>query len=224
MYDNIRRFRWQKAGEDSAADLLRECGQKLTDRALWTRFQDRFQGLIFLYLLRALNLRGIHEDTTDVVPDLAQEVYLRLVQHDGRILRTFRGATEFSVMAFLARISSSVVLDHLRAATSEKRRAQVVPLDSARMAEVNEPSSRASTELNSTPLSAILSWIDIERIVEGDPDRKNARRNALIFKLHYIDGFDSAEIARFPGFDLTQSGVETVLARLRKRIQNEPEI
>ena len=76
-----------------------------------------------------------------------------------------------------------------------------------------------SPEFDSNALSSILSWIDIERIVEGDPDRKSARRNALIFKLHYIDGFEAGEIARFPGFDLSKSGVETILARLRKRIQ-----
>src|SRR5215469_9392764 len=97
--DNIRRFRWQKASETSAADLLRECGEKLTDRTLWTQFQERFQGLIFLYLMRALRLQRIREDAADIVPDLAQEVYLRLVQYDGRILRGFRGTTEFSVRA-----------------------------------------------------------------------------------------------------------------------------
>src|SRR5438067_13301005 len=122
MQDNIRRFRWQKAGDASAADLLRECGERLTDRVLWTKFQERFQGLIFLYLMRALRLRRIQDDVSDVVPDLAQEVYVRLVQHDGRILRSFRGATEFSVMAFLARVSFSVVQDHQRQITSEKRR------------------------------------------------------------------------------------------------------
>jgi DNA-directed RNA polymerase specialized sigma24 family protein len=190
----------------------------LTDRALWNRFQERFQGLIFLYLFRALHLRGIHEDTTGIVPDLAQEVYLRLVQHDGRNLRTFRGTTDFSAMAFLARISTSVVFDYLRAAASDKRHVQVVPLDRAREAERNDSASD-STEFEPGQLSSILSWIDIERIVEGDPDRKNARRNALIFKLHYIDGFQCGEIARFPGFELTKSGVETILARLRKRIQ-----
>src|SRR3974390_3299753 len=127
MQDNIRRFRWQKTGEASGADLLRECGEKLTDRALWSKFQQRFQGLIFLYLMRTMHLSRIHDDAADVVPDLAQEVYLRLVQHDGRILRGFRGTTEFSVMAFLARISASVVYDHQRAAATDKRRAQVVP-------------------------------------------------------------------------------------------------
>src|SRR5438477_9305503 len=135
MVDNVRRFRWKKAGETSAADLVRECGEKLTDRALWTQFQERFQGLIFKYLMRALRLNRIQDDAADLVPDLAQEVYLRLVQYDGRILRSFRGTTEFSVMAFLSRISLSVVQDHQRAANSEKRRGQVVPIESVRAAE-----------------------------------------------------------------------------------------
>jgi DNA-directed RNA polymerase specialized sigma24 family protein len=219
MQDNIRRFRWQKTGETSAAELLRECGERLTDRALWTKFQERFQGLIFLYLMRALRLRRIHDDATDVVPDLAQEVYLRLVQHDGRILRAFRGTTEFSVMAFLARISSSVVQDHHRHKATEKRSAQILPMESAKAAELGGMLSPDTAEFDSNKLGAILSWIDVERIVEGDPDRKNARRNALIFKLHYIDGFESGEIAQFPGFDLTKAGVDTILTRLRKRIQ-----
>ena len=218
MPDTHGRFRWQKAGDTPAADLLRECGERLTDRVLWTRFQERFQGLIFLYLMRALRFRRIQDDMSDIVPDLAQEVYLRLVQHAGRILRSFRGTTEFSVMAFLARVSSSVVQDYQRQITSEKRRAQVIPIESARGGEVVARSVE-SPEFDSNALSSILSWIDIERIVEGDPDRKNARRNALIFKLHYIDGFEAGEIARFPGFELTKSGVETILARLRKRIQ-----
>jgi DNA-directed RNA polymerase specialized sigma24 family protein len=219
MQENIRRFPWQKAGETSTADLLRVCGEKLTDRTLWAKFHERFQGLIFLYLMRAMRLRRIEEDAADVVPDLAQEVYLRLVQHDGRILRGFRGTTEFSVMAFLARISSSVVQDYQRGISSDKRRGQVVPIETARAAELGGLATSESPEFDSSQLAAILSWIDVERIVEGDPDKKNARRNALIFKLHYIDGFESGEIAKFPGFELTKSGVETILARLRKRIQ-----
>jgi DNA-directed RNA polymerase specialized sigma24 family protein len=219
MQDNIRRFRWKKDVETSAADLLRECGEKLTDRALWEKFQERFQGLIFLYLMRAMRLRRIQDDAADVVPDLAQEVYLRLVQHDGRILRGFRGTTEFAVMAFLARISSSVVLDYQRAAGTVKRRGQVVPIEAARSVELGGGMLAEPPEFDSSQLSSILAWIDVERIVEGDTDRKNARRNALIFKLHYIDGFQSGEISRFPGFELTKSGVETILARLRKRIQ-----
>src|SRR5436853_4798003 len=136
MQENVGRFRWHNQGETPAADLLRECGQKLTDRILWTKFQERFQGLIFLYLMRALKIRRIQDDVSGIVPDLAQEVYVRLVQNDGRILRSFRGTTEFSVMAFLARISSSVFQDYLRQESSDKRRAQVIPIDTAKNAEL----------------------------------------------------------------------------------------
>src|SRR3989442_13078999 len=114
MQENVGRFRWQKSGETPAADLLRECGEKLTDRILWTKFQERFQGLIFLYLMRALRLRRIQDDVSGIVPDLAQDVYMRLVQNEGWILRSFRGTTDVSVMAFLARLSSSVVQDYLQ--------------------------------------------------------------------------------------------------------------
>src|SRR5678815_3325846 len=86
MPDNVRRFRWKKSGEMSAADLVRECGEKLTDRELWRQFEERFQGLIFMYVMRSLRLRYIQDDIADIVPDLAQEVYLKLVQHEGRAL------------------------------------------------------------------------------------------------------------------------------------------
>src|ERR1051326_6232317 len=109
MPDNVRRFRWFGSSEKSAPDLVRECGKKLTDRELWDQFRERFQGLIFTYVMRALRLQMIQDDVADIVPDLAQEVYLKLVQHDGRVLRSFKGTTEFSVRAFLAKISASVV-------------------------------------------------------------------------------------------------------------------
>src|SRR5436190_21252713 len=160
MTDTVRRFRWHKAGEGSAADLLRECGQKLTDRTLWAKFQERSQGLIFLYLLRALRFRSIQEDAAGIVPDLAQEVYMKLVQHDGRILRSFRGETEFSVMAFLAKIAANVVQDYHRHSGREKRRGQVISIDAVKAAEFGERGVRESPEFDSNALSSILSWTD----------------------------------------------------------------
>jgi len=218
--DESSRFQWRETGDDPpAADLLRECGQKLTNRAIWTKFQNRFQGLIFLYLMRALRFRSIEEDVSGIVPDLAQEVYIRLVRRDGQALRSFRGTTEFSVMAFLTRLCANVVSDHFQSQAKLKRKAQVISIEDARAKEMKGDAVSRPTELDTSSLSSILTWIDIERVVEGDSDQKNARRNALIFKLHHIDGFSAAEIARFAGFELTRGGVETVLTRLRKRIQ-----
>jgi hypothetical protein len=92
--DESSRFQWRETADDPpAADLLRECGQKLTNRAIWTKFQSRFQGLIFLYLMRALHYERIQEDVSGIVPDLAQEVYIHLVRRDGHALRSFRRRT-----------------------------------------------------------------------------------------------------------------------------------
>ncbi len=219
MDESPGRFRWSGDGDTSAADLLRECGEKLTDRAIWEKFQRRFQELIFLYLLRALRYQSMREDVGGIVPDLAQEVYIRLVRRDGHALRSFRGTTEFSVMAFLARLSSNVVSDHFQSQSKLRRKAQVISIDEARAKEAKDGAIAGASELDTSSLSSILAWIDIERVVEGDSDSKNARRNALIFKLHHIDGLSAVEISQFPGFELTRGGVETVLARLRKRIQ-----
>jgi RNA polymerase sigma-70 factor (ECF subfamily) len=215
----LSKFRWKRAGEMSAPDLVRECGERLTDRELWRQFQERFQGLIFIYVMRSLRLRLIQEDVTGIVPDLAQEVYVKLVQHDGRVLRSFKGSSEFSVRAFLAKISASVVHDYQRRATTEKRSAQVIPIDYARAAESNRKNTADAPQVDFSQLGSILSLIDVERIVESDVDQKNARRNALIFQLHYINGLECAEIASFPVFGLTASGVQAILARLRKRMQ-----
>jgi len=213
--DNSVRFRWHGSSEISSSDLLRDCGQKLTDRALWAMFQERFQRSIFKYLLRALHFHSRNSDVRELVADLGQEVYVRLVRNNGNMLRSFRGETDLSVMAFLGRICTSVVADHLRREGTDKRFGDnVVSLEDAK--EMIEASRQKRDDLD---MGSILSWIDIEKIVDGDPDHKNAQRNALIFKLHYIDGLTTEEIAGYPGFDLSGSGVETVLVRLRKRIK-----
>src|SRR5437667_9879337 len=116
-------------------------------------------------------------------------------------------------------MSSAELTDYERHLATEKRGTPVVPNESIKAGEQTGSRSAGAAEFDSNAIGSSLSWIEVERIVEGDPDRKNARRNALIFKLHYIDGFQAGEIARFPGFELTKSGVESILARMRKRIQ-----
>ena len=218
MSEKPRKSRWKTSDGVDASELVRECGEKLTDPELWPKFQQRFQGLIFTYIMRSLRLRFIRDDVEGIVPDLAQEVYLKLLQNDGRILRSFKGTTEFSVRAFLTRISASVVLDYQRRTMSNKRSAQIIPIDSARV-ELDRKKTVDTQDTAPSQFDSILSWIDIERVVQGEPDQKNAQRNALIFQLHYINGLESGEIARFPGFGLTDSGVQAILARLRKKIQ-----
>ena len=68
-------------------------------------------------------------------------------------------------------------------------------------------------------MTAILSWIDVQRLIESEPDRKNATRNVLIFKLHHIEGLTMREISQYPGFDLTESAIEKILRNLRAQLR-----
>jgi DNA-directed RNA polymerase specialized sigma24 family protein len=206
MKDRPVRFPSPVIGALAPPDLLRECGRKLTDRDLWTRFQERFAGPIFKFVLRTLYECNRREDVSELVADLAQEVHVRLVQNNGQMLQSFRGETELSA-----------VRDHIRREKAGKRFLPgVISLDEAR-----DTVDTLKHRGDALDVQSILSWIDVERIVSTDPDRKNAQRNALIFKLHYIDGFSCAEIAEFPGFDLAASGIEAVVQKVRKRITNE---
>jgi len=206
---------WYKTGNGiSAAELLRACGEKLTDRELWQKFHDRFQKPIFLYVLRTLREQHASEILTYPAADIAQDVYMRMIQNDGRLLRSFRGNTDRSVMAFLARIAMNVVTDFYRHKQAEKRQSgQVVSFEDARKVEGERGNF---TQLD---IVSVLSWIDVERLVAMEPDLKKAARNVLILKLHYLEGFTIEEIAEYPGFDLTLSGVNMVLQRLKARLQ-----
>ena len=170
-----------------------------------------------MYLLRGLRRRSPAEDSLDVSNDLAQDVFMRLVQNNGRMLRSFKGTTDFSVMAFLARVCVSAIGDHQRYQNAGKRQAgEVISIEEARAAA--RPLPGEASELD---IAAILSLIDVERLVDADTDRKHATRNVLIFKLRYIDGFTPGEIAQFPGFNLTESGIEVVLQKLKARLQRK---
>ncbi len=209
------RFRWRGSAEISSAELLRQCGQRLGDSKLWELFQQRFRRLIFLYILRALQHHSKRDDVQELAADLAQEVYLRLVRKNGSMLREFRGESDFSVTAFLGRICASVVSDHFRQQEGTFRRfvENVIPIEQAR-----EAIESFKQDRDGFNVGAILSWIDVQRVIDSDPDQKNAQRNALIFKLFYIDGLTAEEIAASPGFDISESGVHGVLLRIRRRI------
>ena len=213
MEDSVR-FRWRGSSEISSAELVRQCGHKLADRDLWELFAQRFHKLIFLYLMRTLKFHSKRGDVTELIPELAQEVYLRLCRNKGSMLRGFRGETDFSVAAFLARTSASVTIDYLRRDESLKRSGNVVSIE-----EVREQVESSRSEYDELNVDAMLKWIDVEKLAANDPDQKNAQRNAIIFKLHFMDGLTIQEIASFPGFELSEKGVGSVISRLRQRIK-----
>ena len=208
------RFRRHGQGDDlSSAQLFRQCGERLTDVALWQSFQERFHWRITTYVIRTLSILRRNPDR-DTVCDLVQEVYLRLLQNNGRSMSGFREETDFAVFAFLGRMSMRAVSDHFRSQQAGKRTAEIISIDDARRFE-------EESKVEDLDISSILSWIDVARLIESDPDRRNATRNVLIFKLHYLEGLTVKEISQYPGFDLTEGAIEVVLKNLRMQLRKK---
>jgi RNA polymerase sigma factor (sigma-70 family) len=214
MTDTLRFRRTEAAGTLSSADLLRECGQRMTDPILWKQFQDRFHKTILTLVMRVMWNR-FRNDCLDEACDLVQDVYMRMLDDNGRMLRSFRGDADFSVKAFLARVVLNVVSDHYRSMVAEKRGpAKIISIEDARDQGMDLPGEAVDLDI-----ASILSWIDVERLMESESDRRNAARNILIFKLHYVDGFTVKEIAQFPSFGLKESAIDAVLQSMRSHLK-----
>jgi len=195
-----------------APDLMRECGKDLQNAELWEEFYSRFRRKILLYLLRAYRmLGGPFDEFARYADDWIQDVFTKLVQNEGRVIRSFRGATELSVYAFLGSIAVSIVADQLRSQRTLRRSVQVVPLDELQ----GLSAAQADTDAQ---LSAMLQVIDVERALLADEESQNPERDLLIFKLHFVEGLSAREIASMPALKLTTSGLEKVLTRVRSRL------
>lgn len=204
--------------ELSVYELLALCAKDLLNEALWAQFYCRTKRKVITYLLRAYRIYGGRSDHfLRYADDWLQDVFTKLVQDQGRVIRSFRGTTDNSVYAFLASIAMSTVADQLRAQRAARRRGNVVAFDSVLDSDMNV------SEVN-TRISALLELIDIENALKEDSESQNPERDLLIFKLHFIEGLTAREIASIPTFNLTTSGLEKVLNRLRRRISRKTQM
>jgi RNA polymerase sigma-70 factor (ECF subfamily) len=104
------------------------------DKSAWDAFVDQAAPIIFAAVQRTLR-QGKPGGAPSDAEDLAQEVFVRLVQKDYALLRSYDPARA-SLSTWLTLVARSTVLNRLR-----KERVRVVPLD-----EAHEPVLAAGAE------------------------------------------------------------------------------
>jgi len=214
MTETLRFPRAGAGGTPSPPDLVRECGRRMTDPSIWKEFQAQFHQLILRSITRIMWNR-YRKDCLEEACDIAQDVYLRLVKNNGRLLRSFKGETDLSARAFLSMVAVSVVSNHFRSQRAEKKQpAEIISIEDVRQQNRNLPD-----EASDFDIASILSWIDVERLMESESDHRNAARNVLICKLHYVDQLTVSEIAEFPVFGLNRSAIGTVIQNMREHLR-----
>src|SRR5689334_6398144 len=92
----------QVADRLTVPELLERCRQRPPDEAAWTEFVRRYDQSIRMNVSKTYRLRASQESERrpqfpdDLVEDLVQAVYMRLVQEGNRALKHFEGSRENS--------------------------------------------------------------------------------------------------------------------------------
>lgn len=163
------------------------------ERAAWDRFVTRHAGVIFAAVRRRLVPAGRVADAEDVV----QDVFVRLCQHDFRLLRSY-DAARARITTWLTVVAHSAAVDHLRRL-------------------------RRRTEDIETQPEAVLAVDPVVREEVKIPDGLLSPRQALVLELLYQRDMTPAEAAEAIGIDpqTVRSMHHKALVKLRAHFRAE---
>lgn len=174
----------------------------------WSEFVRRSQPLIKTVITRAVRRFGTVSH--QLVDDLTQEVYLKIVADKFRALRTVEMFREDSFRGFLKIMATHTVHDYFRSAAALKRSAGF---------EREAPTNSAIPGTFAAPEREILLE-EIDKVLNTISHERNFARDRAIFWLYYTEGFSAKEIAALPDIKLTAKGVESTLLRLTQHIRS----
>jgi RNA polymerase sigma-70 factor (ECF subfamily) len=198
----------------SVNDLAKLCAHS-AEVPEWEELVARCSPLTTI-VARRISRLWVSDPGPAIIDDIVQEVFLKLCEHDRRILRDFEPRGEDSFFGLLRIVTASVTNDYFRRQYSTKRGGKVltIPLldgDSGL-------ASHTAIQPSRMQHSALLEQLD--RKMLSAPKIIGPRDRAL-FWLYYRQGFTAEEISRLPAAGLTPKGVESALRRVTTWLRGE---
>lgn len=209
-----------------AVELLQICAADRQNSGAWSEFLRRYSGKIKFFISGTLRKyppsyvggpdftasHGIQES------DLFQNVIIRLVENDCAVMKKFSGKTEGDLLAYLAVICRSSVLDSLRRNSACKRRPANPAVRESFLASIGFQNPAIPPEFERDILVNELAALARKTITSHSGHVSG--RDQLIFDLHFFDGLSCSQIAQCRGIKLSKAGVEKLLKRLVGRVQD----
>jgi RNA polymerase sigma factor (sigma-70 family) len=184
----------------------------------WRTFVRRYGRFLANTVRRTLRERG-EPGGRETVEELRQEVYCRLLAHEGHSLRNFRGSRgqgddEASVRAYLGAIARSVVLDELRRRHALKRGGgQRRPLSTTGF-----DNTLDSEQAAPCPERRAILRDRLRALINACTPDKRSQRSVQVLRWAFLEGWTSREIAAaLPGRP-SPSSIDSMLYRLRRRL------
>ncbi len=198
-------------------DLWRECVAADAD---WASLVRRVDPLLRSTLTALARSYGTYL-TSDLLDELIQETYLRLLQKDRRGLRGCRAKSETTIRSYLRRVARSTLVDWLRARSALKRGAVVelhvgVEAGLAEDTELVELPSRAYSPIDAIYARELRSRFRSECRGVARPGG-TALRDTWMTERMVVDGWNSREAAN--AVQLAPATVATVVGRMRRALR-----
>jgi RNA polymerase sigma factor (sigma-70 family) len=210
--------------------VIEECAQSANNQIAWREFIRRFDRHIKLTVIRAYKYVAISTKTKkniskEEVRDLVQDVYIRLVRNNCKLLKNFRPSNNGSIYAYLTLTSASVVKDYFKKTGRLKRKGSLLSI----CEELDSP--QASCIMNNRLASFTFNNPE-EQIIAKDllgkleehyssvNSKGNNRIKEMIFKLYFLKGMSIKDISRINGLNVSLNNINTIIWRMRKEIKN----
>lgn len=206
-------------------DLVRRCAHDPHNETLWHEFKRRYEGAIRHSVVRTLQRHNQYRagESSTVVDDIVQDIYLRLLQHNCRAFKVFKGTTEVSWFWYLRVIATHITLNHLRNKNAAKRPRIERSLDASsdfdRERKLHQGRNHGDPLLTTDEEIRMMELYDqINYCLDLALRGPNKARDKLLFQLHFFDGLSAEEIATNRGIGMKAHAVEVAISRIRQRL------
>jgi DNA-directed RNA polymerase specialized sigma24 family protein len=205
-------------------ELIRMLVANPRDEAVAREFISRYDHFIRQTITAAVYkwmAAAGYERVQTMIEDLANETYCRLFQNDCQVLRAFKCRYENSIFAYLRTVALSVMSNQMRAYRRQQACEQLQAFDGAPEKCAGELSDgeRFASDLGAAVMQA-TECKSLEQMVRASFRTTfrddNVNRNFIIFKLHFLHGYHSREIARIKGLGLSERGIGNTADRIRQ--------
>jgi len=209
-------------------ELIRLLFTNPRNQIIANEFIARYDGFIRRTVFEALYKRKANAGYETIqlqLEDAVSETYCRLFQNDGQVLRSFKCRYENSIFAYLQTITRSVVSNHIRAYQRQNAFGRLQSLDEiAEKRPDGWPAGSSAVFHSDMTGSSTTERNSMEEAVRASLRpafrHANVNRNFIIFKLHFLYGYRSHEIANIKGLGLSEKGIGNTANRIRRWLLN----
>ncbi len=203
---------------NQARDLIRRCATH-RDYETWERFRRRYERWLTVGVYRTL-VRYEAKIGQDEQEDLVQEVYLRLLERNGKGLRRCRGEAEGAIVVYLGKVTESVVVDYLRSRSAAKRGRE---LEDQLGDELEPGLADRFADSRPSPEEQLLCRerrdLLLSRCWQSLIGQQTRQRDLAVLYLALFEGWTSREISRRIDGGMTPSAVDSLLHRVKRRLR-----